>query len=376
MEFVGWHVNCAGWCGVCALEGWSFCCSMRLMKARTRRLAASIFVLVLVVGVVLALLDRVFAFRELQRLQAEERANLAPRPLVCAEVVERDLSQQRRLLVRLEPWRDAALSAEVAGVVVEVRGEPGQVVQAGEVLVRLDDALVRAELAAAEVEVAEAQRLFAEAQRLASGRVVSESELAARRAAVEAALARREVVRQRLEKSLVRAPFDGEVRLRMVELGEVVAPGQVLVEVVERVRLRGVMEVAESELGAFVVGEKLSVRVPSAQGQVLDGVVRYVATAADPRTRLFRVELEVANTQGVPAGVVGETRVVISRWSGVPCVPEAAIRWQGGRATVEVLEQQGEEALVREVEVVLGPFVDGVYPVLEGLQKGQKVVLR
>jgi len=349
---------------------------MRLMKARTRRLAASIFVLVLVVGVVLALLDRVFAFRELQRLQAEERANLAPRPLVCAEVVERDLSQQRRLLVRLEPWRDAALSAEVAGVVVEVRGEPGQVVQAGEVLVRLDDALVRAELAAAEVEVAEAQRLFAEAQRLASGRVVSESELAARRAAVEAALARREVVRQRLEKSVVRAPFDGEVRLRMVELGEVVAPGQVLVEVVERVRLRGVMEVAESELGAFVVGKKLSVRVPSAQGQVLDGVVRYVATAADPRTRLFRVELEVANTQGVPAGVVGETRVVISRWSGVPCVPEAAIRWQGGRATVEVLEQQGEEALVREVEVVLGPFVDGVYPVLEGLQKGQKVVLR
>jgi len=376
MEFVGWHVNCAGWCGVCALEGWSFCCSMRLMKARTRRLAASIFVLVLVVGVVLALLDRVFAFRELQRLQAEERANLAPRPLVWAEVVERDLSQQRRLLVRLEPWRDAALSAEVSGVVVEVRGEPGQVVQAGEVLVRLDDALVRAELAAAEVEVAEAQRLFAEAQRLASGRVVSESELAARRAAVEAALARREVVRQRLEKSLVRAPFDGEVRLRMVELGEVVAPGQVLVEVVERVRLRGVMEVAESELGAFVVGEKLSVRVPSAQGRVLEGVVRYVATAADPRTRLFRVELEVANTQGVPAGVVGETRVVISRWSGVPCVPEAAIRWQGGRAMVEVLEQQGEEALVREVEVVLGPFVDGVYPVLEGLQKGQKVVLR
>jgi RND family efflux transporter MFP subunit len=346
------------------------------MKARKRRVLAGFFVLGVCVVVVLAVVGRVFALRELRRQQAEERANFAPRPLVWAEVVERDLSRERRLLVRLEPWRDAAVAAEFAGVVAEVMAEPGQQVRTGEVLVRLDDALVRAELAAAEVDFSEAERLLAEAQKLAGGRVVTESELAGRQAARQAAAARLAVVRARLEKHFVRAPFDGVVRRRRVEVGEAVAPGQALVEVVELGRLRGVVEVAESELGAFSQGERLGVRVESQKGRVLEGVVRHVAGAADPATRLFRVELEVANAVGVPAGAVGEARVVIARWSGVPCVPEAAVRWEGSRAVVEVLEQEGEGSEVREVEVVLGPLVEGVYPVLEGLRRGERVVLR
>lgn len=245
-------------------------------------------------------------------------------------------------------------------------------------IARLDDALIRAELEVARVESAEVSRLLDEAQQLSAQRVVSPTELASRRAASEAARARVALLEARLEKSIVRAPFDGAVRARRVQVGEAVNPGQPLVEFVQTQPLRGLLDVAEEELGAFSQNTELEVLVSSGSITRATGKVVHVAPAADPGTRLYRVELEVPQPAGqpIPAGVMAESRVRISNWQGVPALPEAAVRWRGNAAMVEVISSQEGASSVTEKRVELGPLIDGFYPVLRGLNTGERVILR
>lgn len=348
------------------------------MKARTRRVISGLLLISLAVVVVLATAARLFQHRELLRRQAEERADLRPRPLVTATVQPRDLARQRRLLVRLEPWRESLVSSELPGVVREISAEPGDPFAQGEILAQLDDTLARRELEAARVELREANRLLEEALKLGAQRVVSPTELAARRAAAEAAAARVALLEARLEKHAVRAPFDGLVRARRVQAGEAVNPGQPLVEFVQISPLRGVLNVSEEELPAFRRGAELEVLITNPNILRLRGQVTHIAPAADPATRLYRVELELPQPQNskVLAGTIAETRVKIALWQNVPAVPEAAVRWRGNTALVEVLAGQEGTATVTQKRVELGPLVDGFYPVLDGLQTGERVILR
>ncbi len=348
------------------------------MKARTRRVISATLLITLAVAIILATSARLFQYRELQRRQSEERANTSPRALVSAVIVPRDFSRERRLLVRLEPWRESQLASEISGIIREIRGEPGLVFKKGDVIAKIDDTLPRAERDAALVELQEAERLLREAQELGAQRVVSATELAARKAAAEAARARVALLNARIEKTEIRAPYDGAVRSRRVQLGESVNPGQPIVDYIEISPLRGVLQVTDEELSAFQIGEKIQLQITTNRLVHLEGIVSYIAPGADPATRLHQVELRIPQPveNPIPAGTLAESRVKISRWQGVPAVPEAAVRWRGNTATVELISGGEANPTVEQATVQLGPLINGYYPVLEGLSSGDRVILR
>ena len=214
---------------------------------------------------------------------------------------------------RTEPARRLIVRAESSGTVRELVAARGESTTVGAPLIRLalDERPERVAAAKAEVE---ARRIdFSAAERLASQQLASGSVVAAASAALtgaEEALARAELD---LARATLLAPFAGVLSKRWVEVGDFVQAGDPVVEILELDPLVVAGEVTELEVDHVRVGEAGRARL--ADGTTLHGRIRFVDTDADPATRTFTVELEVANPgsrlpSGKTAEIVIETELV------------------------------------------------------------------
>lgn len=203
------------------------------------------------------------------------------------------------------------LRAEIPGRIIDLPLAEGARVRKGDVVARLDKrereaqvAETRALVKQRELEHAAAKQLFEKGFR-AETKVL---EAAALLESARSSLSRMEV---QIDNTVLRAPFDGVIEKRHAELGAYLKDGDPIVRIVDRDPVLIVVQVSEREVGAIKVGNVGRVRIIT--GEEVEGQVRYVATVAEPTTRTFRVELEVANKDGwLRAGVTAEVRLAVS----------------------------------------------------------------
>lgn len=194
------------------------------------------------------------------------------------------------------PARIVEINAETDGRVVSTGVERGERLDRGEVIVRLDERDRLARLAQAEATVRQRELEFAARDKLQNQSYVSEAQLQEAAAMLEAA--RTELARARLdiEYMVIRAPFDGALQERHVEVGDYVKAGDPVARFIDERRLIISADVSEFDANQVRKGNAGSARL--ATGQVVKGTIRYVAPVADEATRTFRVELEVDNVAG------------------------------------------------------------------------------
>jgi multidrug efflux system membrane fusion protein len=227
---------------------------------------------------------------------------------LAAEPIERAIV----LNGKTAPARVVALRAETDGRVAEIGAARGAQVAAGEVLLRLDPRERRAMVEEAEATLAMRKIEYDAAQKLGAKGFQAETKVAEAKANLEAAQAALARARIELDHTEIRAPFDGVLDERPVEIGDFVDIGDAVATVIEQDPFLVTGEVAESEIGRLAVGMPGSARLVT--GQIVEGQVRYIAVQADPATRTFTVELEVPNPEGrFAAGVSAELRVGFER---------------------------------------------------------------
>jgi membrane fusion protein (multidrug efflux system) len=287
--------------------------------------------------------------------------------------------------------RVARLSPEVAGRVAEVRVDAGDRVAAGDTLLVLDATLAQLALdgatAATELaheELADARRRLADAERLVKSRGIPQTEVEARRSEVRADAAtlklreaeqRRE--QERLRRYVMSAPFAGVISRKLSEIGEWVAPGDQVLELVADRGLRIDFPVAQGYYPRISADTRIEVRFASLPAQPLVARVGEIIPVSDPSARTFvvRVHLQQPNlplmpgmsASGTLALATGEQSLVVSR--------DALLRHPDGRTTVWVVEDDGEGVSVSERQVQTGLAFDGQVVVLSGLEVGQRVVV-
>lgn len=346
---------------------------MPMLHRRTKRAALGFLALALVVAGVLSGTNRYLdAQKEKRRSEMERKELLAPPP-VPVEVVSLPLERVRKFTAALVPWMTAGVPAEVAGRVASVFVEAGNRVSAGEVLIELDATRAQILLDAAALRLTETERLLKEAGRLREANAISST-------AYESALSESRIARAQyaealdtVERHKVKAPFDGTVNARLVDIGDAVNVNQPVVELVDLDKLRVELLVAESDLPAFLPGGKLALRLSSGRGGVLEPVVRFVGRSADPATRLFKVEAVLDNTgHDLPGGIQGHVEANVQEFPDGPVVPAVAVRFAGADAIVMVDTPEGP----RPVKIKVGPEIQGKFPVLEGLKPGDKVYIQ
>jgi RND family efflux transporter MFP subunit len=329
---------------------------------------------------------------------AEARAEL----VVIPELVE--------AVGTVRPRTEIQVEAQVTGKVLKVNVRAGDKVSRGDVLVVLEDREYRTRLesagkgrdsaaarreqarqavAAARAGLDEAQAQYRRVQTLHADKAVTARELEqaeARYLQARAGLAQAqdgltaaeagvgqagkgvEEAQIGLDYATVRAPEAGEVARRMVEPGDVAAPGKALLVLQTVGALRLEAFVREGLISAVRVGAQLPVSVGA--GEVAPGVVEEVAPLADPATRTFLVKVGLPALPGVYPGMFGRLLVPAGERTAV-LVPASALRRVGQLETVAVREAGGW----RNVYVKAGAVRDGKMEILAGLSGNETVGL-
>jgi multidrug efflux system membrane fusion protein len=238
------------------------------------------------------------------------------------------------------PARVVELSAETDGRIEHIGAERGTNVNRSEVIVRLDQRDRRARLAQAEATVKQRQVEYEGRMRLKSESYVSEAQLQEAIATLEAAKAELTRARLDLDYMTIRAPFDGALQSRFVEIGDFVKLGEPIAIFVDNRTIIVSANVSEFDARFVEPGQAAEARL--ATGETVRGTVRYVAPVADEATRTFLVELEVDNSDGkLRAGGTAELRLPAERIYAHRISPSLLTLDDAGNIGLKIINDKG-----------------------------------
>ena len=281
---------------------------------------------------------------------------------------------------------ESRLGFRVAGKIVRRAVEPGQRVQAGQLLAQLDarDYQLAAEAARAQVASATTQRDLAAAdlkrfQSLRDQGFISGAEMERRSAQLKAAQATLDQARAQQSSQGNQAAYTqlladagGVVTGVDAEVGQVVAAGTPVVRLAQDGPRDVVFAVPEDRVAAVRVGQPVTVRAWASDGQ-WHGSVREVAAAADPVTRTYAVKVALAGE----APPLGATVTVVPQQSGaqgaaVIKLPTSALRREGAGTAVWVFDEASSSVRSQPVQVAGADGNEAV--IADGLTPGMRVV--
>jgi len=266
----------------------------------------------LALGVVLWMLTGLWPGREAPSAEVGAPASAeGGAPLTVEVTLSRGQSVERRIVAQgqVRPERSATLRAQTAGQVESVSAEAGQAVRAGDVLVRLslDDRPAR--LREARALLQQRQREYEAARRLGATGLQSQVRQDEAAAALESARATVERIELDIDRTGIRAPFDGIVDERLVDVGDYAGLESPVVTLVDNDPLTAVAFLSQHHFDAVRAGAEA--RVTLVSGEVRSGHVNAVAPRADEASRTFRIEVDVPNPGGVPANTSAEIDIPI-----------------------------------------------------------------
>ncbi|MGE5236341.1 MAG: efflux RND transporter periplasmic adaptor subunit [Acidobacteriota bacterium] len=317
-----------------------------------------------------------------------EQTSLAPVSAGITKAAVASVPQRVELYGSVEAGRTAAVSSRVMATVTAVHVRAGDTVKAGQVLVEIDpqtaqgqEGQAKGALAQADAALTLAERNYERFRALAADGAASELELDMARMQYEQAKGAVEQGRGAVEaaasvarESRVVSPFAGRVAAKLVEVGDLAAPGRPLVMVESATGVKLALSVPESV--ATVTGLKPGMVIPAridalpGRGEIAGKIIE-MTPGSDPMSHSFTVKVELGGAE-VPTGLAGRAWVQVGERSAV-AVPRAALLRQGGVTMVAVRDGEGK-ARSRVVSVG-GPMPNDLVEILAGLSGGEDVLV-
>ena len=290
----------------------------------------------------------------------------------------------------LQPEIRADLRAEVAAMVIKVHKENGELVRKGDLLVSLDSSVLRDNLNSAEESMRAAaqsldgaerqyQRIKSlQAQGMVSLQGLEESENKRNSAQSEfvASKARVAAAKQQLDRTEVRAPFQGVVSARKASAGDTAQIGKELIQVIDPSSMRFEGQVSADQMNSLKVGQRVNFRINGVaqSGDQLGsrGTIKRIDGAANPVTRQVSVIVEIAGKDRPPVvGLFAEGVIETSTKSAL-MVSESSLRREGDKVFAWVLD--GNKIVKRHVQLGDRDTRLGEWVVSSGLVAGEKIL--
>ena len=318
--------------------------------------------------------------------RSEQAPPAEARPVGVVTVAAGQFSDDVQLSGEVQAKKDVGLAFRIGGRVLERPVNVGDRVKAGQVIARLEPALeqnaltaAKAALEAARGEVSTARNTYERQERLmAQGFTTRPRYDQARRAqetaqaALENAEAQAELARDRLGFTELRADVAGVVTARQVEPGEVVQPGQVLVQIARDDSRDAVFNVPAALLDPRFADAKIRVALADAPTVTAYGSVREVAPQADPVTRTFAVRVGLQDppeAMRLGSTVVGTIEVSTA---AIVAIPASALTQQGRSPAVWVVDPAKSTVSLRDIDVLR--FDPSKIILSQGLAPGEMIV--
>jgi multidrug efflux system membrane fusion protein len=272
------------------------------------------------------------------------------------------------------------VTSDVSGRVTDILFTSGSDVKAGSPLVQLFDAPEQADLASFKAQATVAQLSLDRAKQLAARQFGPQATVDQAQATFDqanAGIAKTEAI---ISQKLVRAPFDGELGVRHVEVGQYLTAGTQIVTLTDLSKLYANFTVTEKDSGNLKVGQTIRVAVDAYPGRTFEGKITAIEPQIATETRNIRVQATLDNPGHIlKPGMFVTTTVVLPDKPPVLTVPETAVDYTLYGDSVFLITEKKENDGKTSLSAVrtfvrTGNRVDGRAEIQSGLKPGDRVV--
>jgi multidrug efflux system membrane fusion protein len=338
----------------------------------------------IIVGLLLALLVGGLVWFQSFRshMIAQFFANMKPppTPVAVAEAKSEVIPNLLTAVGDLAAVHQVNVTSDVSGRITDILFTAGAAVKAGSPLVQLFDGPEQGDLASFKAQATGAQLALDRAKQLAARQFGPQSTVDAAQATYDqanAGIAKTEAI---ISQKLVRAPFDGELGVRHVEVGQFLTAGTQIVTLTDLSTLYANFTVPEKGSAALKVGQTVRIAVDAYPGRTFEGKINAIEPQIAADTRNIRVQATIDNPDHIlKPGMFTTTTVVLPDKPPVITVPETAVDYTLYGDSVflitEKKEDDGKTSLtVARTFVRTGNRVQGRAEILSGLKAGDRVV--
>ena len=333
--------------------------------------------LILVALVLAGIFGGIFGWKQhtSQQMAAAQAAGLPP-PVIAAASVQHETWQPFIQVVgSLVAVAGIEVTSEVSGQVSAIHVSSGEPVKQGDLLVELDDRTDQAQLKGLLAERALARLKYERLATLVKDKSVSKSDYDEARALLDAADAAVSAQQALVEKKRIRAPFDGRLGIRRIDVGEFLTPGAAIVPLEKLDPIFADFTLPERELARINVDQTIEIKVQAYPEAHFAGQIRAIDPGVNIGSRSFRVRAELQNPeQRLRPGMFADVRVLLPQQEDVVTVPDTAISYAPYGDSVFVIEDRDGQSVVTRRQIETGPTRNGRVSVVSGLKAGEKVV--
>src|SRR4051794_39973840 len=337
-----------------------------------------------IVGLLLALLVGGLvgfnAFRS--KMIAQFFANNKPPPsaVTIAEAKSEVIPNLLTAVGDLASVHQVNVTSDVNGRITEILFKAGASVKEGTPLVQLFDGPEQADLSSFKAQATMAQLSLERAKQLASRQFSPQATVDQAQSSFDQANAGIAKTQAIISQKQVRAPFDGELGVRKVEVGQYLTAGTQIVSLTDLSQLYANFTVTEKDSGQLKVGQLVRIAVDAYPGRSFEGTITTIEPQIATDTRNIRVQATIGNPERIlKPGMFTTTTVVLPDKPPVVTVPETAVDYTLYGDSVFVITEKKEDDGKTSLSAVrtfvrTGNRVGGRAEILSGLKEGDRVV--
>lgn len=289
------------------------------------------------------------------------------------QVSSRTLAAEKRYSGTVEESSGSSLSFSVPGTVSKVYVKTGDREVKGQPIASIDATTLTSSYHAAKASLDQAQDAYDRLKVLYEEKSLPEIKWVDMQSKLQQAKAMEEVARKNLKDCQLTAPFEGVIAGKKVEIGQNVAPGVPVVDLVSMQQVKIKVSVPEGDIADIQVGDEALVCIPAAENLCLEGRVMEKGIVANPLSRSYEVKIAVENRKHVLLpGMVTDVCVMSNREKSAILLPSHIVQIDEQNQTFVWVNQNGRAS---KRIITCGEYTSGGVVVESGIGSGDEIII-
>lgn len=281
----------------------------------------------------------------------------------------------------LYPQQEITVTTEVAGRITQLPFKEGQLVHQNDLLIYLDDAVLQAELKKAKAAINLSQLKYERSKSLLTKGGGAQSEVDQALSELKINEANVAFAEAQLQKTQVRAPFNGYISITKVDPGEYIAPGQAVTQLSDISTLKVDFRLPETYYQDLKPGQTVEVEVGERFSEKFIGKVLSIDPQIDIEGRSILLEAQIANADlKLRPGMFANVELILETHENALLLPEQAIQYDNMATENNTFVYLAKPNKDKQLEAVVQPIVTGVHEnglveIVKGLNKEDNVII-
>lgn len=310
-------------------------------------------------------------------------ADFSPPPVTVAAqlAVEEKWHKELPSIGTLQAVQAVTIAPEVEGRITAIHFQPGQTVKAGDPIIQLNDASEQADLKRYEAQLAYSKATVDRSKKLIKSSFESQADLDQKSATESQNEAQVLQAKAVIDKKNVRAPFDGVLGIRQVNLGQYLQSGTTVVTLTNAKKLFVNFTRPERDKDVISVGQEVRIKVDAFPDKEFEAIITTIEPQISSETRNIKIQATMDNEDLLLApGMFADLKVILPVESSVIAIPETAVDFSLYGNAVYVVTKDGKDkhgqdkTIVKRHYVTIGDRKNGKIAILKGIKAGDLVV--